>query len=113
MPWPKPSLEKTRLLERALSARGERRMLFGAPCWFIRGNMFAGVFAEDIFLRFGVTDLVEAKRLGAKLFEPVKGRVMKEYATFPEALMGEKPLSVWLEKSYLYASSLPVKTGKK
>jgi TfoX/Sxy family transcriptional regulator of competence genes len=113
MPWPKPSAEKTRLLERAISTRGERRMLFGAPCWFVGGTMFAGVFADDIFLRLMEADLVEAKCLGAKLFEPVKGRVMKEYVIFTEALIGTKPLSAWLEKSYLYASSLPVKTGKK
>lgn len=88
-------------------------MLFGAPCWFVGGNMFAGIFANDIFLRLREADLVEAKCLGAKPFEPVNGRVMKEYVTFPEALLGEKPLFAWLEKSYLYASSLPVKMGKK
>jgi TfoX/Sxy family transcriptional regulator of competence genes len=106
-------MEKAGLLERTLSTRGERRVLFGAPCWFTRGNMFAGVFGEDIFLRLGETDLVEAKRLGAKPFQPVKGRVMKEYATLPPALLEEKQFETWLEKSYVHSSSLPVKAGKK
>ena len=113
MPWPKPSIEKVGLLERTISTRGERRVLFGAPCWFIRGNMFAGVFGEDIFLRLGETDLVDAKSLGAKPFQPVMGRVMKEYATLPPALLEGKPLAAWLEKSYSYTSSLPIKAGKK
>jgi TfoX/Sxy family transcriptional regulator of competence genes len=106
-------MEKAGLLGRALSTRGERRVLFGAPCWFVGGNMFAGIFADDLFLRLGEVDLAEVKRLGAKPFEPVKGRVMKEYATLPQSLLGEKPLATWLEKSYSYASSLPVKAGKK
>jgi TfoX/Sxy family transcriptional regulator of competence genes len=106
-------MEKSGLLGRALSTKGERKMLFGTPCWFVGGNMFAGIFADDIFLRLGEADLAEIKRLGAKPFEPVKGRVMKEYATLPQALLGEKLLAVWLERSYSYASSLPVKAEKK
>jgi TfoX/Sxy family transcriptional regulator of competence genes len=93
--------------------KGERRMLFGTPCWFVGGNMFAGIFADDVFLRLGEADLAEIKRLGAKPFEPVKGRVMKEYATLPQALLGEKLLAMWLERSYSYASHLPVKAEKK
>jgi 2-hydroxychromene-2-carboxylate isomerase len=50
MPWPKPSAEKTALLEYALNGKGERRVLFGAPTWFVSGNMFTGVFGDDIFL---------------------------------------------------------------
>jgi TfoX/Sxy family transcriptional regulator of competence genes len=113
MPWPKPSAEKTQLLEHALSGKGERRQLFGAPCWFAGGNMFTGVFGEDIFIRLSEADHAEASRAGAKPFQPVKGRIMKEYATLPATLLGEATLKPWLERSYRYTSSLPEKPAKK
>lgn len=71
--------------------------------------MFAGVFGEEVFIRLGEADHAEANHAGAKPFQPVKGRTMKEYATLPTALLGEAPLKAWLEKSYKYASSLPEK----
>ena len=114
MPWPKPSTEKTELLERALAGKGERRLLFGAPSWFVGGNMFAGVFADDVFLRLTASDLAEIKRLGGKPFEPMKGGVMKEYAVLPSTtLKDETLLEKWIGKSYSYASSLPPKAKKK
>jgi len=114
MPWPKPSAEKTEHLERALSRRGDRRVLFGAPTWFVGGNMFTGVFGDDIFLRLTPTDLVEIKSLGARPFEPMKGGAMKEYATLPPVVMrDEKPLAHWLDRSYSYAASMPAKVKKK
>ena len=114
MPWPKPSAEKAELLERALSGRGERRVLFGAPSWFVGGNMFAGVFGDDVFLRLTAPDQAEIKKLGGKPFEPMKGGVMKEYVVLPStALKDEKLLEQWIGKSYSYASSLPPKAKKK
>jgi TfoX/Sxy family transcriptional regulator of competence genes len=113
MPWPKPSAEKTQLLEHTLSGMGERRQLFGAPCWFTGGNMFTGVFGEDIFIRLSEADRAEASRAGAMPFQPVKGRTMREYAILPAALLAEATLTPWLKKSYTYTSSLPAKPTKK
>ncbi len=114
MPWPKPSAEKTRLLERSLSGRGDRRLVFGAPTWFVGGNMFAGVFGDDVFLRLTSADLEEIRSLGAKPFEPMKGGVMKEYTLLPSAVLGDdKLLAHWTNKSYTYATSLPAKAKKK
>ncbi len=114
MPWPKPSAEKTTLLEHALTGKGERRVLFGAPTWFVGGNMFAGVFGDDIFLRLTPTDQAEMRRLGAKPFEPMKGGVMKEYLLLPHAVLSDDTLlAQWIDKSYSFVASLPAKAKKK
>jgi TfoX/Sxy family transcriptional regulator of competence genes len=114
MPWPKPSAEKTGHLERALSGRGNRRLIFGAPTWFMGGNMFAGVFGDDVFLRLTTADLAEIKNQGAKPFAPMKGDVIKEYALLPPAILGDNQLlAQWIGKSISYASSLPAKAKKK
>ena len=41
------------------------------------GNMFAGVFGDDIFIRLTPADQTEVKKLGAKPFDPMKSGVMK------------------------------------
>jgi hypothetical protein len=89
----------------------EKRKMFGHPCYFIHGNMFAGVFAESIFARFSVEDrgILDSERSGV-LFEPVKGRSMKEYRVLTPGIL-EDPVrfDVWLGRSYDYTSTLPPK----
>ena len=102
------------LLEHALKRKGERRVLFGAPTWFVGGNMFAGVFGDDIFIRLTPADQTEVKKLGAKLFDPLKRGVMKNYLLLPyDILYDDKLIEQWLEKSYALVTSLPVKAEKK
>ena len=114
MPWPKPSAEKTTLLEHALNGKGERRLLFGAPTWFVGGNMFTSVFGDDVFLRLAPTDQEEIRKDGAKPFEPMKGGVMKEYLLLPPTILSDdKLLAQWIEKSYTLVASLPAKVKKK
>ena len=114
MPWPKPSAEKTTLLENVLTGKGERRFLFGAPTWFLGGNMFTGVFGNDIFIRLTPTDQTEMRRLGAKPFEPMKGRVMKEYLVLPHTVLSDYTLlAQWIDKSYSFVASLPAKDKKR
>ena len=99
----------------------ERRKMFGYPCAFLNGNMFMGVFQEQIFIRLSAEDRDAFLDLdGARGFEPVEGRIMREYVIVPDWMMerGDE-LRGWIERSEDYVSSLPskrgrgVKTGKK
>jgi hypothetical protein len=115
MPWPKPSAEHTQLLARVLTGHaGEPRLVFGAPTWFVNGNMFAGVFGDGVFLRLPEPDLGKIFSLrGVEHFEPMKGGVMKEYAyLLPRFLGNERLLAVWLNRSLSYTRSLPAKEKK-
>jgi len=113
LPWPKPSPEKTSLLEiLTKDLNSVKRIMFGNPAFFIDGKMFTGVFGETVFLRLGE---VGAKELlteypNSARFEPVKGRIMKEYVAIPQQLITNKlEFKRWLKASYDFTNSLPKK----
>jgi TfoX/Sxy family transcriptional regulator of competence genes len=111
-PWPQPSMEMIDLLDGHISRfAAERRKMFGFPCYFVNGNMFAGTFSSMLFARFSVEDRerLDGEDLG-KPFEPVKGRRMTEYRTLSKKVLDEpNDLDKWLERSYAYVSSLEAK----
>jgi TfoX/Sxy family transcriptional regulator of competence genes len=88
--------------------------MFGYPCAFVAGNLFAGLHQESVIVR-----LTESERaagmaeLGACKLEPMPGRPMREYIAVPKAeLKGTRQLSVWLQRALDYAASLPAKERK-
>jgi len=88
--------------------------MFGYSCVFARGNMFAGLHEAGMVLRLPDEERTEFLRLkGAKQFEPMPGRVMREYVVVPKGLLkSPEELRVWVEKSLAYVSSLPAKPKK-
>lgn len=117
MPWKKANKDLINLLEKMmLNYRCDRRVMFGAPTFFVNGNMFAGVHEDTIIIRLSELDLKEIFNLfkDVKPFTPMGNHIMKEYAAVPESFV-EKPvvLKQWLDKSYKYASSLPHKAAKR
>jgi TfoX/Sxy family transcriptional regulator of competence genes len=115
--WKKVSAELSDLLDNALvEFDGEKRMMFGCPAYFVNNNMFTSVHQDNIILRLSETERIEisTKYDEAEPFEPMKGRVMKEYMVLPEVLYSDgMEFDKWLKKSYKYTSSLPPKEKKK
>jgi TfoX/Sxy family transcriptional regulator of competence genes len=93
----------------------ERRQMFGYPCAFLHGNMFIGLFQDQLFIRLSEADRKEfLQQPGAAPFEPIKGRPMKEYVTAPEVLLAdESALERWLARSLAYAGTLPPREKKR
>lgn len=92
----------------------ELRKMFGYPCAFVNGQMLTGVFGDRILLRLSETDRTRFLELpGAKVFEPIPGRAMREYVECPAHVM-ESPvhLSRWLKRGYEYVGTLPPKAKK-
>jgi TfoX/Sxy family transcriptional regulator of competence genes len=116
-PWPKASKELgERLAPRLEKYDCERRKMFGADVWFVNGNMFMGVFGEDVFLRLSDEDGLSIKKEihGAGVFAPTEKTVMSEYVSIPSASFDSlDKLDKWIERSYALVSSLPVKAPKK
>ncbi len=113
MSWPKASLDKEELLSELLEGMiCEKKHMFGAPVYFANHSMFAGVFADDVFLRLSDEDrarFVKENR-GAKAFEPMEGKRMREYVIAPHALLKNKSaMRGWLSRSIEYASTLKKK----
>lgn len=89
--------------------------MFGNIASFINGNMFSGLFGNQIFVR-----LPEMERLrllneeGATEFSPMPGRAMKEYVTIPDQWRQEpEKIQEWISLSLLWVGELPVKEPKK
>ena len=94
--------------------RVEPWKMFGYSCVFSKGNMFAGLHEAGMVLRLPDEERTEFLRLkGAKQFEPMPGRVMREYVVVPKVLLNApEQLRGWVEKSLAYVSSLPAKPEK-
>ncbi len=93
----------------------ERRQMFGYPCAFYQGQMFAGLFADSMFLRLAEEDRTRFLALdGASTFAPMAGRPMREYVVIPRAML-ERPSDIvrWLDRALAYAAALPAKEPKK
>jgi TfoX/Sxy family transcriptional regulator of competence genes len=89
--------------------------MFGSPVFWINRNMFAGVHEDNLFIRLSEKDRGEIlkKYPAAKPFEPLKGRIMKEYIVVPESLYADaKSFEEWLKLSHEYAASLPPRVRK-
>jgi TfoX/Sxy family transcriptional regulator of competence genes len=117
-----PALKKSspELIETFLGAlpqdeRVERRQMFGFPAVFVGGNMFAGLFEEHMVVRLSERDRETLRAIpGACVFEPMKGRPMKEYTVVPTAMHAKAAeLRSWLSGALDYGAALPAKTAKK
>jgi TfoX/Sxy family transcriptional regulator of competence genes len=91
------------------------RKMFGYPAGFVNGNMFMGLFQDQMILRLPVEAREElVQKHGAKAFEPMPGRPMKEYVSLPRSLMDDrKKLAEWVSKALDYGASLKPKSKTK
>jgi TfoX/Sxy family transcriptional regulator of competence genes len=88
--------------------------MFGNVSAFVNGNMYAGVFGDDLFVRLPESEGAELLKVrGARYFEPMKGRVMKGYVVLPKAWKGdEAKVKPWVSKALKSTSKLPPKPKK-
>lgn len=91
------------------------RPMFGNLSAFVNGNMFMGVFGDDLLVRLPESDRAELLRVeGSATFEPMKGRQMKEYVVVPRSWMRDPAkIRPWIAKSLDWSSKLPTKRPKK
>lgn len=94
--------------------RVEHRKMFGYPCAFVAGNLFAGLHQESVIVRLAEHERAAAiADRGARMFEPMPGRPMRGYIVLPDAtLKGRGKLTVWLQRALDYATSLPPKAKR-
>jgi TfoX/Sxy family transcriptional regulator of competence genes len=60
--------------------------MFGNLSAFVKGNMFAGLFGEDLFVRLPEPEIEAVKKQGGRDFEPMPGHAMRGYVIVPEHL---------------------------
>jgi TfoX/Sxy family transcriptional regulator of competence genes len=87
-----------------------RKPMFGYPALFLNGNMFAGTFQDKAVARLPETARERAIKGGARQFEPMPGRPMKEYIVIPPSDVAEPAaLAKWIEQARAYGATLPKK----
>jgi TfoX/Sxy family transcriptional regulator of competence genes len=94
-------------------AGAEKRQMFGYPCGFVNGHMFAGLFADSLFVRVTEADQKALVALGGTPFAPMANRPMRGYLCVPAAMHKDaSSLKHWLGKAATHAASLPAKVKK-
>ena len=117
MPMPKPDEASRKFFESVLpdDGRVRARPMFGNVAGFVNGNMFMGLFGDDLFVRLSEADRAELLREeGASQLEPMPGRPMKEYVAVPEAWRQEpQRVRDWVGRSLVWVGDMPEKKPKK
>jgi TfoX/Sxy family transcriptional regulator of competence genes len=114
---PRPSKESEAFL-RSLLLEGKgitMRPMFGNLAAFTAGNLSVGLYGDDLFVRLSGPDRGELlTNEGASIFEPMKGRQMKEYVVVPKK-WGTDPSKIkpWVARSLAWSAQLPAKAKKR
>jgi TfoX/Sxy family transcriptional regulator of competence genes len=87
--------------------------MFGNLAAFVNGNMFSGLFGEDLFVRLPDDEAAQVKRQGGRPFEPMPGHAMSGYVMVP-ASWQKKPESVraWVVRALALTREMPAKAKK-
>jgi hypothetical protein len=63
-------------------------VMFGYPAAFANGSLFIGLHQNDFIMRLSGEDRTRfSAKYGERIFEPMKGRLMREYVRLPEELL--------------------------
>lgn len=109
---PKPSAAAQAAFRALLRARAEVtvRPMFGNLAGFANGNMFGGLFGDDLFVRVSAEHREQIAAQGGRDFAPMPGRPMKGYMVVKEGWM-HRPAETarWVEAALVNTLALPGK----
>ena len=116
---PKPS-DATKERFRALlpeDPRVQSKPMFGQLAGFVNGYMFTGIFGDSIFVRPSEGDRATLMdKHGARVFEPMAGRPMKDYVVLPDTWLHDPKrdadVRTWIGRSLETTAALPAKAPK-
>ena len=94
MVWTKSPQSLIDLFDRSVppAPSVSRRKMFGYPAAFANGNLSIGLHQDDFIMRLSETDRERfSAAYGERIFEPMKGRRMREYVRLPEELLETTP----------------------
>lgn len=89
----------------------EVKPMFGSLGAFVNGNMFAGLFGEDVGVKLDEAGLEEVRALpGSGPFGPAE-RPMNGWLSLPRE-MADEDKSAWLDRARDHIATLPPKVRK-
>ena len=88
------------------------RPMFGNLAAFVNGNMFAGLFGEDLFVRLPDDQSARVRKQGGRDFAPMAGRPMKGYVTLPSTWHTKpEPAKEWIATALELTGRMPPKVA--
>ena len=88
--------------------------MFGNLSAFVNGNMFAGLFGEDLFMRLPEPEIAVVKKQGGRDFEPMAGHAMRGYVIVPGNWHSKPdPVVVLIKRALTLTRAMPAKAAKK
>ena len=115
MTMPKPSEQSKAAFQKLVppDPAVSTRPMFGNLSAFVNGNMFCGLFGEDLFVRVSDEDQAKLRKQGGKAFEPMPGRAMSGYVVVPAGWQ-KKPDATrsWIVSALNWSKALPPKAAK-
>ena len=117
MVWTKSPQSLIDLFDKSVpsSVTVSRRKMFGYPAAFANGNLFIGLHQNDFIMRLSEEDRTRfSAEYGERIFEPMKGRRMREYVRLPEELLTDaRRRAPWIKQSLEYAKGIKPKVRRK
>ena len=88
------------------------RPMFGTVAAFANGQMFMGLFNDELFVRLPEDERQAALAAGCRLLEPMSGRPIREYVSVPDWRSAPQRVPELAQRSLAYALTLPPKPKK-
>jgi len=115
MTMPKPSEQAKAAFQKLVppDPAVTTRPMFGNLSAFVNGNMFCGLFGEDLFVRVSEGDQAKIRKQGGKAFEPMPGRAMTGYIVVPAGWQKKSEATrAWIANALSWSKALPPKSAK-
>lgn len=111
---PKPSAEAKAAFARIVPDEPAVALkpMFGQMSAFVNGNMFCGIFGDELILRLPDDEIARVKKSGGRDFEPMAGHRMGGYVVFAGAWRAKPPTAL-IKRALEEARRLPAKKPKK
>jgi TfoX/Sxy family transcriptional regulator of competence genes len=87
--------------------------MFGQLSAFVNGNMFCGLFGNELVVRLPEADIAAAKKQGGRDFEPMAGHKMGGYVIVPGDWRAKPaPAVALIKRSLAVTRAMPAKAPK-
>jgi TfoX/Sxy family transcriptional regulator of competence genes len=123
MPAPRGPMKMPKPSEEAKAAFSELvpdepavtlKPMFGQLSAFVNGNMFCGIFGEELMVRLPEAEIASVKKQGGRDFEPMAGHKMGGYVMVPGDWRAKPaPAVALIMKALTHTRAMPAKTSNK
>lgn len=87
--------------------------MFGQLSAFVNGNMFCGLFGDDLVVRLPEAEITAVKEQGGRDFEPMAGHKMGGYVMVPGSWRSKPaPAVALIKRSLAVTRAMPAKKPK-